>query len=737
MSSSDDGAEESFALPQLQEELESAYEQLDQRQTELTRAAEFGQRLLEAKARLQTEVEQLSGDLSSAQTSASALVAQLQRKVAEGEAEAHSMHSSITVKDDEIEDLRRRVMRFERAAAEQHERIASAVALDTDTLSAEVSELNERVAEMERSRAVLRVRLVDESAKRSECESELAAGIEARSLAKQATEAARREVERASARAAAALESARAAQSERDEMEVELRAGAARHARELQELRDDADRARFDEQRVEARRHSRDASMTSLTEDDSIAFDEELLLAMMEEEGGDEERGEVPSPSPGADATEGAAPAANAAPDAADTKAPAAPAPAAERVAAVRATCVAALQAWYGVKNPARVGGAERILAQYNGRERTLHERLKRKYGDAPGTFFILFCLLHFLSLTKTLFAHTSKYILLFAQFFCIAELLALASARAAKAREEGARRRGRAGSGRGSAAVSGGWLWTAESPPTARGSLFSPLQFFASRATPRPKWVRKFFFLTGEILYERDAAYDGPGLGRPHPLQGLQRVEVGLDPPDAKTAFAFGLVGLAFEATTAEAGGSTAGAKKWVLCCDSLAELSKWHGAFAALSKRRRWAAKDRAAQGAGGASPGRGRSESTVDSLKREIIDELERKNFQDDDLAYFLRLSLALKLELAVANPELAVRLSDLDTTAMYAGEFLLFTVTFYANLAHSCLAPPDISLTISPRRRCTQRQRRWAWSSIGGTCTSVKCTSTRATRRSSSL
>ena len=288
-SGSDDGAEESFALPQLQEELESAYEQLDRRQTELAQAAEFGQRLIEAKARLLTEVEQLSAHCaaeSAARSSASALVAQLQRKVADGEAEAHSMHSSITVKDDEIDDLRRRLLSFERAAAEQHERIASAAAVDADTLSAEVSELNERIAETERSRAVLRVRLVNESAQRSECESELAAAIEARSLATQAMEAARREVERASARAAAAVVSARAAQSERDAMEVELRAGAARHARELQELRDEADRARFDEQRIDAGCHSRDASMASVTDDDSLAFDEELLLAMMEEDGG-------------------------------------------------------------------------------------------------------------------------------------------------------------------------------------------------------------------------------------------------------------------------------------------------------------------------------------------------------------------------------------------------------------------------------------------------------------------
>ena len=168
--------------------------------------------------------------------------------------------------------------------------------------------------------------------------------------------------------------------------------------------------------------------------------------------------------------------------------------------------------------------------------------------------------------------------------------------------------------------------------------------------------WVRKFFFLKGETLYERDPDYRGRGLGRAHNLAPLKRVEIGL--PSAqrglKTEHAFGLIGV--EGKKLE---------RWVFCASSSEELRKWHDAFAAMAKRRKW--QKRSSIG----DSGRRRTESTVVKLKQEILDDLEEKSFVDEDLTYFLRLSLAVKLELASSMKNIDIsRLSALDPTLMYA-------------------------------------------------------------------
>ena len=532
-------------------ELESAYEELDQKEQQLAQAAQFGQSLLQAKERLAAENELLTEQCEAREreaTQSRERGAQLETQLRAQKAAISREQSLAGLKDDELEELRRRLQSYEKAAQERSSAVEAGEAEAVTELRAEVDEAREREREVSRARDALRARLVELSSDLAESNSAAAAEQEAAARLREELRACEREVARAKERAkelVAALDAAKVAQHEVDE---ELRAAEARHRDEVELLRSELERelargaaspserggrrrsislegggeameAIFDAQpEVEEEDDDDDDDDAEFNLDEmaaEMAEEEEAMAAELEAEAAAAatapaaaaatDAADAPAAPAPADPVPTAAPAAPAAESSATPATPAAPA-AAPAVAAgdaallrCREKCAAALRAYYGKHNPERLPVIGQIAKQYEGRERTLYERLRRKYGHAPKE---LLEIANMLSSSKP-----------------VPSLPSRPTRGAPRAAVPQARR----------AVSMQGWLWTQEG--------FSILK----------RWVRKHYTMKGTYIFESDApAKTNVGsLGKPHSLSTLKKVELGLKGRGLKTAFAFALEGI------------------------------------------------------------------------------------------------------------------------------------------------------------------------------------------------
>ena len=686
-------------------ELESAYEELDQKEQQLAQAAQFGQSLLQAKERLAAENELLTEQCEAREreaTQSRERGAQLETQLRAQKAAISREQSLAGLKDDELEELRRRLQSYEKAAQERSSAVEAGEAEAVTELRAEVDEAREREREVSRARDALRARLVELSSDLAESNSAAAAEQEAAARLREELRACEREVARAKERAkelVAALDAAKAAQHEVDE---ELRAAEARHRDEVELLRSELERELARGAASPSERGGRRRSISlegggeameaifdaqpevEEEDDDDDDDDAEFNLDEMAAEMAEEEEAMAAEleaeAAAAATAPVAAIPIAEAIPIAAAVPfyeggavavaveidgegmskssatpaTPAAPA-AAPAVAAgdaallrCREKCAAALRAYYGKHNPERLPVIGQIAKQYEGRERTLYERLRRKYGHAPKE---LLEIANMLSSSKP-----------------VPSLPSRPTRGAPRAAVPQARR----------AISMQGWLWTQEG--------FSILK----------RWVRKHYTMKGTYIFESDApAKTNVGsLGKPHSLSTLKKVELGLKGRGLKTAFAFALEGIKGERAhalpcialhasclapalahpfspvlllllltrTHTHTTHTDKPVKWILCADTAQALKGWRSAFERLAQSRRVRQND---------PTRRKRSNSKVVALRREILKDIQKGGDVDGDLEYFRRLSLAVRLELMSSHPDFnAPALRNIDATVMYA-------------------------------------------------------------------